>query len=79
MRGKVFIGFIALIIMSHIHATMAREKLYKKWTLKELLKYLDQLHLQYIFGSRILIRLPRSKRKFIRLFLLKTLCRYTFA
>jgi transposase len=27
MRGKVFIGFIALIIMSHIHATMAGEKL----------------------------------------------------
>jgi transposase len=68
MRGKVFIGFIALIIMSHIHVTMAREKLYKKWTLKELLKYLDQLHLQYISGNRILYPLTRKQKEIYQAF-----------
>jgi transposase len=68
MRGKVFIGFISLIIMSHIHATMVREKLYKKWTLKELLKYLDRLHLQYISGNRILYPLTKKQKEIYQAF-----------
>jgi hypothetical protein len=54
--------------MSHIHATMVREKLYKKWTLKELLKYLDRLHLQYISGNRILYPLTKKQKEIYQAF-----------
>jgi hypothetical protein len=68
MRGKVFVGFIALIIMSHIHTTMIKEKLYKDWTLKELVKYLDKLHLQYISGNRILYPLTKKQKEIYQAF-----------
>lgn len=71
MRGKVFIGFIALIIMCHIHTTMVRERLYKKWTLRELVKHLDQLHLQYISGNRILYPLTKKQKEIYQAFSIK--------
>ena len=41
LDGKLFVQFIALIILSYIKRKMDEEKLYKDFTLQELLDELD--------------------------------------
>jgi transposase len=48
MQSKVFVGFIALIIMAHIHKVMAENKLYKSWSMKKMLKILERLKIHYM-------------------------------
>ena len=71
MHGKVFICFISLILLSHIHSVMVREKLYKNWTMKELINHLDKLHLQNISGNRILYPLTKKQKDIYRAFGIK--------
>jgi hypothetical protein len=59
MRAKVFIDFIALIILSHIHNVMLEKGLYKTMTKLELIRCMEKLRVQYIKGDRILF--PVSK------------------
>jgi transposase len=59
MRAKVFIDFISLIILSHIHNVMPERGLYKTMTKLELIRYMEKLRVQYIKGDRILF--PVSK------------------
>jgi transposase len=68
MHGKVFICFIALILLSRIHSVMVKEKLYKHWTMKELIKYLDQILVQNISGNRILYPLTKKQKDIYRAF-----------
>jgi transposase len=68
MHGKVFICFIALILLSHIHSVMVKKKMYKYWTMKELIKYLDQIILQDISGNRILYPLTKKQKDIYRAF-----------
>jgi hypothetical protein len=68
MHGKVFICFIALILLSHIHSVMVKQKLYKNWTMKELLNYLDKLYVQNISGNRILYPLTKKQKDIYRAF-----------
>ena len=63
MTGKIFIGFIALIIMSHIHHGMTNRGMYKSWTLREVIKELEKLRVQYIGGNRILYPLTKSQKE----------------
>jgi transposase len=72
MHGKVFVGFIALILMSHIHAVMANLELYKAWTLKELIRELEKLYVQYISGNRILYPVTKIQKEIFRLFNIDT-------
>ncbi|MDR0759007.1 MAG: hypothetical protein LBF74_02725, partial [Treponema sp.] len=62
MRAKVFVGFIALIMLSHIHNIMLKENLYKTMTKLELIRYMEKLRVQYIKGGRILFPFPKSKK-----------------
>jgi transposase len=62
MEGKVFLGFIALILMSHIHHVMTCNKMYKSYTLKELIKQMEKLRVQYISGNRILFPLTKFQK-----------------
>lgn len=56
MQNKVFIGFIALILLSHIHKVMMDKDLYKRMTMKKLLLHLSKLREQHInLDSRQLI------------------------
>jgi hypothetical protein len=43
MQNKLFIGFVALIIMAHIHKVMTDNHMYDRMTLKKMLKILERL------------------------------------
>jgi hypothetical protein len=54
MQNKLFIGFVALIIMAHIHKVMSDNDMYETMTLKMLLKTLERFRVQYINGKKII-------------------------
>jgi hypothetical protein len=62
MRAKVFIGFIALIMLSHIHNVMLEKKLYKTMTKLELIRCMEKLKVQYIKGDRILFPISKIQK-----------------
>lgn len=62
VQNKIFVGFIALIIMCFIHNTMSVKNLYKNDTMKSMLKTLEKLKVQYINGARILYPLTKQQR-----------------
>ena len=62
MQNKLFIGFIALILMSYLHTVMSDKALYKKMTIKKMLMTLSKLKTQNINGSRILFPLTKEQK-----------------
>ena len=62
MQNKIFIGFISLILVAHIHKVMSEKELYKRFTMKKLFKSLETLRVQYIKEQRILYP-PTSQHK----------------
>jgi transposase len=61
MNSKLFIAFIALILMSHIHRTMLKNGFYKTMTMKQLIKTLDKLQVLTINKKRIIY--PATKQQ----------------
>ncbi|MDR1044445.1 MAG: transposase [Candidatus Adiutrix sp.] len=53
VQNKVFIGFIALILIAHIHKVMDEHKLYRTLTMKKMIRRLETLRVQYINGKRV--------------------------
>ena len=41
LEGKLFVQFVALMLVSYIHKQMKKHALYKNWTLQEVLDELD--------------------------------------
>lgn len=68
MQNKVFIGFIALILMSHLHKVMIDQDLYKKMTMRKLLLILSKLRVQHINGQRILFPLTKDQKAIYKAF-----------
>jgi transposase len=62
MQNKVFIGFIALIVLSHIHAVMADNNLYRGLTASQLIKALSKQRVQVIDGTRIVFPATKQQR-----------------
>lgn len=62
MQGKLFIGFVASIIMSAINKVMADADLYRKYTMKELLLIVEKLRVQEINGQKIIAPLTKEQR-----------------
>lgn len=62
MHGKLFVGFLASILMAEINKTMARYDLYKNYTMKEMLNLLAKLRVQDINGRRILYPVSKEQR-----------------
>nr|WP_080752165.1 IS1634 family transposase [Bradyrhizobium japonicum] len=62
MQNKVFIGFIALILMSHLHKVMLDKGLYRNMTMKKLLLTLSKLRVQHINSQRILFPLTKEQK-----------------
>jgi transposase len=62
MHGKLFIGFIASVIMSIINRVMADTGLYRKYTMKELLQILAKLRIQEINGHNIISPITKEQR-----------------
>jgi transposase len=68
MQNKVFVGFIALVLMSHIHIVMSDEKLYDKMTGRQLLRTLSKHRVQYIGGERIVYPATKAQRNIYEAF-----------
>jgi transposase len=62
MQNKLFIGFVALIIMAHIHKVMMDHDMYESMTLKKLLKTLERFRVQYINGKKIVYPLTSEQK-----------------
>lgn len=62
MQGKLFVGFVASVIMASINKVMADMNLYKKYTMKELLRVLAKVRIQDINDQMILSPLTKEQR-----------------
>lgn len=72
MRAKIFVSFISLILVCYIHKVMMEHKMYKDWTMREMIKNLEKLRVQYIAENRILYPLTKTQRKIYACFGLGT-------
>jgi transposase len=70
MQNKAFIGFISLILLSHINKIMLEneKELYKKMSMKEMIIILKKLRVQYIDGHRILFPLTKEHKLIFKAF-----------
>lgn len=68
MQNKIFIAFIALILMSHIHKVMSEKNLYKTMTMKKLLLSLSKLRIQHIDDTDILYPLTKEQKQIFEAF-----------
>ena len=68
MQNKLFVGFISLILVAHIHKIMLEKELYKRMTMKKLLISLSKLRLQIINGTRILFPLTKDQKAIYKAF-----------
>ena len=71
MQNKIFVGFIALIIIAHIHKIMFENQLYKFWTMKKMIKILERLKVHYIKGDRIVSPLTKDQKMIFKAFDIK--------
>lgn len=69
MEGRVFIGFISLIITSYIRKVMDEQKLYRSYSLNELYSELKKLRLiQFSNGKQILTELTSVHKEIFKAF-----------
>ena len=68
MQSKLFVGFIALILMAHIHKVMSSTGMYEHISLKKMIKTLERLRVQYINGHRILFPLTAELKAIFKAF-----------
>lgn len=62
MQGKLFVGFLASILMAEINKTMSGHDLYKKYTIREMTNLLAKLRVQDINARRILYPVTKEQR-----------------
>ena len=63
MKGRLFIGFIALILQSHIHKVMKETDLVKKYTVEELVGELEKISLiEFTSGKKIMTEISKKQR-----------------
>lgn len=62
MQGKLFVGFIASVIMSGINEVMVEKGLYSKYTMKELFQVLSKQRVQEINDQRIIAPPTKEQR-----------------
>ncbi|MDR3331657.1 MAG: IS1634 family transposase [Synergistaceae bacterium] len=62
MRNKIFVGFIALILLSELHRTMSGKGLYRSMTMRQLIRVLSKLRLQIIGETRIIYPVTKEQR-----------------
>lgn len=63
MKGRLFIGFIALILQSHINKVMKGTDLSKKYTVDELISELENISLiEFTSGKKIMTEISKKQR-----------------
>jgi transposase len=68
MQNKVFIGFIALVLLSEVHRVMSDKDMYKSMTLKQLVHTLSRHRIQEINGTRIVYPATKEQRNIYKAF-----------
>jgi transposase len=63
MKNKLFVGFIAMAVISHIHKVMKETDLYQKMTMEKLFLTLSKIKKTTISGSHIIRPLTREQRE----------------
>jgi hypothetical protein len=71
MQNKMFIGFIALILLSHINKVMVQKKMYRDMSMKDVLLTLKKLRVQRIAGESILFPVTLEQRSIYNAFSIK--------
>jgi transposase len=71
MQNKVFVGFIALILLSHINKVMVQKKMYRNMNMKDVLYALKKLRVQKIAGESILFPVTPEQRSIYNAFSIK--------
>jgi transposase len=71
MQNKVFVGFIALILLSHINKVMVDKKMYRDMSMKDVLYTLKKLRVQKIAGENILFPVTLEQRRIYNAFSIK--------
>ena len=68
MKNKLFVGFIAMAIIAHIHKVMKEKDLYQKMTMEKLFITLSKIRKTTISGSQIIRPLTREQREILYTF-----------
>jgi hypothetical protein len=68
MKNKLFVGFIAMTVISHIHRVMKEKDLYFKMTMERLLITLSKIKRTTINGSHVIRPLTREQREIFHSF-----------
>jgi transposase len=68
MQNKIFLGFLSLILLSHMNKVMQEKNIYQKMTMKEMLMILKKLKVQYVGGHRILFPLTKEQKEILGFF-----------
>jgi transposase len=68
MQNKIFIGFIAFILLSYMNRIMAQNKMYRDMTMKDMLFILKKLRIQTIADEKILFPVTREQRRIFEAF-----------
>jgi transposase len=63
MKNKVFIFFLSLILISHIHRVMIENNLYKTLTMKELINIMQSHEMLIIKNTKILKPATATQKK----------------
>ena len=66
--NKMFIGFVASVIMAEISRVMVERALFRSYTMSEMLKLLDRQKVQYIKGEGILYPISKAQREVFEAF-----------
>jgi transposase len=68
MQNKIFVGFIALILLSHINVIMMDHDMYGKMTMKKMIRTLAKHRVQIIDGERIIYPVTKTQREIYEAF-----------
>jgi transposase len=68
MRNKLFVAFLSLVLVSHIHNVMKEKELYRKMTMEKLFITMSKLKIIAINGRNILRPLTKEQGEILKAF-----------
>ncbi|MCX6053918.1 MAG: hypothetical protein NTZ74_03200, partial [Chloroflexi bacterium] len=66
MQNKIFVGFIALILMSWVHKNMSDKGMYQQMTFDKMMLTLSKIKTATINGQRILRPLTKEQKQILQ-------------
>ena len=66
MENKLFLSFIAMLLISTLHQRMKQAGLYRQYTMHELLLKVRKLHIAWLNGKRIMQPLTKEQKQIFK-------------